>query len=126
MKKVKDQLGEEVCRDLLFLHAITGCDTTSRLYGVGKATALKKLDNVLHFKEQANVFSCHSTVSDVVNAGEKALVSLFRGKPGVCLTLSDISVTLKNLQARRLTLSHRICLQQQQLPDFTACASTYR
>ena len=85
VKKVKEQLGKEVCRNLLFLHAITGCDTTSRLYRVGKATALKKFENVLHLKEQANVFSCHSAVSDVVTAGEKALVSLFRGKPGVGL-----------------------------------------
>ena len=85
MKKVKEQLGKEVCRNLLFLPAITGCDTTSRLYGVGKATALKKCENVLHFKEQANVFSCHSAVSDVVTAGEKALVSLFGGKLGVGL-----------------------------------------
>ena len=85
MKKVKEQLGKEVCRNLLFLHAITGCDTTSRLYGVGKATALKKFENVLHFKEQANVYSCHSAVSDVVTAGEKALVSLFGGKPVVGL-----------------------------------------
>ena len=83
MKKVKEQLGKEVCRNLLYLHAITGCDTTSRLYGVG--TALKKFENVLHFKEQAYVFSCHSAVSDVVTAGEKALVSLFGGKPGVGL-----------------------------------------
>ena len=73
MKKVKEQLGKEVCRNLLYLHAITGCDTTSRLYGVGQATALKKFENVLHFKEQAYVFSCQS-VSDVVTAGEKALV----------------------------------------------------
>ena len=36
-------------------------------------------------QEQAIVFSCHSTVSDVVTAGEKALVSLFGGKPGVVL-----------------------------------------
>ena len=85
MKRVKEQLGKEVCRNLLFLHAVTGCDTTSRLYGVGKATALKKFENVLHFKQQANVFSRHSTVSDVVSAGEKALVSLFGGKPGVGL-----------------------------------------
>ena len=80
MKKVKEQLGKEVCRNLLFLHAITGCDTASRLYGVGNPTVLKKLENVLSFKEQANVFSCHSAVSDVVTAGEKALVSLFDGE----------------------------------------------
>ena len=37
-KKVKEQLSKEVCKNLLFLHAITGCDTKSRLHGVGKAT----------------------------------------------------------------------------------------
>ena len=85
MKKVKEQLGKEVSRNLLFLHAITRCDT-SLFYGVGKATALKKFENVLNFKEQANVFSYHnSAVSDVVTTGEKALVSLFGGKPGVGL-----------------------------------------
>lgn len=30
----------------------------------------------------ANVFSCNSAVSDVVNEGEKALISPFCGKPG--------------------------------------------
>ena len=80
MKKVKEQLGKEVCKNLLFLHAITGCDTTSRLYGVGKAIVQKKFENVLSFKEQANVFSCHIAVSDIVTAGEKALVSLFGGE----------------------------------------------
>lgn len=80
MKKVKEQLGREVCRNLPFLHAMTGCDTTSRLYGVGKATALKKFVDVPYFREQANVFSSNSVVGDVVTAGEKALVSLFGGK----------------------------------------------
>ena len=53
--------------------------------GVGKAAALKKFENILHFKRQANVLSCHSAVSGIVTAGEKALVSLFGGKPGVGL-----------------------------------------
>ena len=83
MKNVKEHLGKEVC--LLFLNAITRCDTTSILYGVGKATALKKFENVFNFKEQTNVFSYLSAVSEVVTMGEKALVSLFGGKPGVSL-----------------------------------------
>ena len=41
-KKVKEQLGDGVCHDLLFLHAILGCDTTSRVYAIGKAAALIK------------------------------------------------------------------------------------
>ena len=67
MNNVKEQLGKKVC--LLFLHAITRCDTTSILYGVGKATVLKKFENVFNFKKQANVFSYHSAVSDVVSIG---------------------------------------------------------
>ena len=43
MKKVKEQLSDDVCHDLLFLHAILGCDTTSRVHGIGKAAALKKI-----------------------------------------------------------------------------------
>ena len=125
MKNVKKQLGKEVC--LLFLHAITRCDTTSILYGVGKATALKKFGNVFNFKEQANVFSYHSAVSDVVAIGEKALVSLFGGKPGVGLNnLRFQRNSLKNLQARRLILTHRICPQKQLLFNFTAYTSTYK
>ena len=103
MKRVKDQLGSEVCTNLLFLHAITGCDTTSRLSGVGKATALKKFENVPYFREQANAFGCLSAISDILTAGEKALVSLFGDKPGVSLgALSGISDTLKNLPRRHL------------------------
>ena len=83
MKKVKEQLGDDVCHDLLFLHAILRCDTTSRVHGIGKAAALKKYaNNSSHFREQANVFNSCSTVDDIVLAGENALASLYGGKPG--------------------------------------------
>ena len=32
------ELGEGICDNILFLHAILGCDTTSRLYEIGKGT----------------------------------------------------------------------------------------
>ena len=112
MKKVKEQLGKELCRSLLFLHAITGCDTTSRLYGVGKATALKKFENAL----QANVFSCHSAVSDVVTAGEKALVSLFGGKTGVGLNALRYQRYFEKLASKT---SH---FEPQNLPPTAAAA----
>ena len=68
--------------DLLFLHAILGCDTTSRVHGIGKAAALKKYANSLHFREQAKVFNSPSAVDDIVVAGGNAPVSLYGGKPG--------------------------------------------
>ena len=67
---------------LLFLRAMLGCDTTSRVHGIGKGAALKKYANSLHFRKQAKVFNSSFTVNDVVVAGENALVSLYGGKPG--------------------------------------------
>ena len=42
---------------------------------------MKKSVDVPYFREQANVFTSHSAVSDIVTAGEKVLVSLFGGQP---------------------------------------------
>lgn len=41
--KVKEQLGHDVCHNLLFLHAILGCDTTSRVYGNWQSGGLKEV-----------------------------------------------------------------------------------
>ena len=39
---VRSALGPTACQHILFLHALLGCDTTSRLYGIGKGVCLKK------------------------------------------------------------------------------------
>ncbi len=67
-------LGPDICNHILFIHALLGCDTTSRLYGIGKGSSLKKFTASHPFREQAKVFNTHSaSIQDVVNAGEKAL-----------------------------------------------------
>ena len=33
IQKVQNELGSSLCQQLLFVHAISGCDTTSALYG---------------------------------------------------------------------------------------------
>ena len=43
IKQVKSDLGSFICKHILFAHAISGSDTTSRLFGLGKGTILKKL-----------------------------------------------------------------------------------
>ena len=49
IKAVKEQLGPEICSNILFLHAVLGYDTTSHLYGIGKGTSLKKFKSSRHF-----------------------------------------------------------------------------
>ena len=75
--------------DKKIIHAIAGCDTTSRLFGIGKSIPLKKMDNE-HFRQQAAVF-CETELSSndaVTEAGEKAVVCLYGGKP--CERLIDV------------------------------------
>ncbi len=38
IKVLKQLLGDGVCSDILFAHAFSGCDITSRIFGVGKKT----------------------------------------------------------------------------------------
>jgi hypothetical protein len=41
--KILEMLGCNICQLLLFAHAIVGCDTTNKPYGLGKGSALKLL-----------------------------------------------------------------------------------
>ena len=69
-----------MCDNILFFHAILGCDTTSRIHGIGKA--LKMTESSAYFRQQSAIFnSSTSTPVEVVDAGEEILVALYRGKP---------------------------------------------
>ena len=46
------RLGEH----LLFMHAIFGCETTSRIFGLGKGIVVKKLSDS-HFYKSAETFT---------------------------------------------------------------------
>ena len=56
IRYTKAKLGDDVCKNILFLHAILGCDTVSRVFGLGKGTALKKFQSDSKLQEYAIVF----------------------------------------------------------------------
>ncbi|KAL5022362.1 hypothetical protein ScPMuIL_001517 [Solemya velum] len=72
---VRQTLGTELCRMLPVIHSIGGCDTTSRLFGIGKGSALKKTQTVMSFKEHIGIL-CESELNtvEVQNAGEKNIL----------------------------------------------------
>ena len=43
IQKTKNVLGEQMCSILPALHALTGCDTNSRIFGIGKGNTFKKV-----------------------------------------------------------------------------------
>ena len=76
IRATKEKLSQRICNNILFIHAILGCDTISRLYGIGKGTSLRKFRANSLFHEQAKVFHSDSaSTHDVIDAGEKALIN---------------------------------------------------
>lgn len=74
-------LGSVVTNNILFLHAILGCDTTSGIYGLGKKLSVTKIKSDTVFHDQAKVFIISGASKDnIISAGEAALVCLYNGK----------------------------------------------
>jgi len=72
-----EALGRNICDNILFLHAILGCDTTSRFFSLGKGLALKKAKSSQYFLDQTAVFRRpNAMMTDIVIAGENDIVSL--------------------------------------------------
>ena len=81
IQAVKQQLGPEICNHILFLHAILGYDTTSRLHGIGKGNALRKFRESSRFGELAKVFDSElASKEDISAAGEEVLIISYNGK----------------------------------------------
>ena len=113
IKQVQRVLGDHICDNLLFTHALLGCDTTSRVFGIGKPLALKKLRSNAFFREQAAVFQ-----EDIRNAGDNALVCLYNGKPG------DKWNTIRVQHFQRKVSASTSCVQPRTLP-LTSAAAKY-
>ena len=81
IQKVQDELGSHLCQHHLFVHAISGCDTTSALYVLGKGIFIKKAKKSATFREQARKFLSTDGDKPVLEqAGEKVLVEVYGGK----------------------------------------------
>jgi hypothetical protein len=96
-------------------HAVTGCDTTSLLFGIGKRSVFKVLkENPDNFKDLSNLADCDVDVS--VTAARKLVIKLYdsRGK---------IKAEDKNLNKLRTRLAtvKRACFAK--LPP---CEATFK
>ena len=99
---------------LPFVHAVGGCDTTSRLFGIGKGVPLRKLKSDSHFRQQAEVFKNKTSKEEVFTAGEKALVSLYGGRTNESLD------TLRYRRFCEKVSGGTSCVQVQTLPPTSA------
>jgi len=68
--------------DILSIHGLLGCDTTTRVYGFGKGASLKKYTSSRYFRDQAVPFRDYADTGAIVAPGASALVCLYGGKDG--------------------------------------------
>ena len=117
IRTLQQSLGQHVCDIILFVHALLGCDTTSRIYGIGKPMALKMAATNIYFQQQPTVFNCNTaTKTDIITAGENALVALYHGNPGESLDHLRLQVFYKKV-SRSTT-----CVHPRGLPPTSAAA----
>ena len=77
---LQSSLGDKVCYLLPIIQSIGGCDTTSRLYGIGKGVPLKKARADALFALLLEQMLNYSTYEELKRVGEKVLVQLYGGK----------------------------------------------
>ena len=83
IKRTQEKLGIGICRNILVLHAILGCDTTSMIFTSGKGMALKKMvsdNNFTRAIEVLNKLPNIVTKQDIIKAGEEAIIAMYNGK----------------------------------------------
>ena len=107
---------------------MTACDTTSRIHGIGKSTALKMLQENPEFRMQASVFvGPPENKADIACAGEKAVQILY-GSSGSGSIDELLYQKIKMKTATRITHVEPASLPQQKLHVTSiacVCSSVY-
>ena len=117
IQKVQNELGSSLCQQLLFVHAISGCDTTSALYGLGKVIFFRKAKKSAAFITHAQKFLLPDTDKKAIEqAGEKVLVEVYGGR------LQDTINKLRYIKYNQKLSSYSKALQPCTLPPTHAAA----
>jgi hypothetical protein len=107
---IRNFLGPDLCTQLLFLHAFAGCDSTSRVNGVGKLYAFQKQvkgDSTLVVC--ANIFtSPDQTVATIESAGSQIPITLFSSKKSSLASLRYEMLTKKVVTSSTFVATERL------------------
>jgi hypothetical protein len=80
ISRLYGRLGDTIAQQLLFIHAVSGCDTTSSMFGLGKATSYQKIVRRGELAAQIDVFgNLDASPSQIIEAGMPVLAALYGG-----------------------------------------------
>jgi len=112
-------LGTELCHSLPLLHAFTGCDTTSRIFGIGKPSVLQLFQKKPSFRGFCEKFLAATTTSSIVQCGESLMLALYDGSDAENLN----RLRYKSFTSKVITNSSSV--QVQTLPPTTDAAAQH-
>ena len=103
INQMKHLLGSQLCTQLLFLHSFTGCDSTSRVYGVGKKSVFQKI-----MKDDQVLILCAETftsrgmsIAEIKKLGCQAMTVIFGGESTCSLAAMRYSIFSKKVAAAK-------------------------
>ncbi|KAK3873784.1 hypothetical protein Pcinc_021209 [Petrolisthes cinctipes] len=98
ISEMKQVLNSDMYSQLLFIHTVTGCDT-SRIFSIGKRSAFQKpVNGDLTIKTFANAFLLLNQANSVIEErGCKAMTVLFGGKSTDSLASLRYNLLIKNI-----------------------------
>ena len=92
IRLLQKEIGYDLCRQILTLHALGGCDTTSAIFGFGKGTVFSKVGNNGAVRRNVDILEDPAAgIEQVVEAGLQLLVVLYGGR--MCDTLDNLPLT---------------------------------
>lgn len=91
VNQIVDKLGRELCQNLPAAHALTGCDTTSSLFKIGKRSAFSKLaSQVRECPEILTTFGMTDNVEADVVSARRYILNVYGNKDISCTTLDQL------------------------------------
>ena len=103
--------GQVIKSYLLFLYAWTGCDTTSAIFGHGKTSLLKRIEESKEIQQLSSLISEHSaTAEQTGEAGRRLFVITYGGKQ------EDSLNNLRYTKFMEMVSSSKASLDPQKLP----------
>ena len=116
MNVAREVLGREMCMCLPFVHAMSGCDTTSAFFGIGKVKHMKFLISSQKLRSGVLVFGDdNANTEDILDVGLEYVSLLYQGstfqalKPLNELRFLCITSPTKYVPIERVPPTERSC-----------------
>ena len=121
---LQKELDPDLSHSLLFIHALSGCDTTSKPYGIGKISAISKYCDL---KGTAELFMKADINHEQIELfGNQAIATLYGCKHGADLNFERASKFTEKIASNSAYLPPERLPPTSDAEDSTASGSTFR